>query len=489
MRTIVLLIVGLSLLILGADISRTLFTDEEPDAALTTLMEVPPPAITTAKANGYLFLLGFAVDPSFDPAQTGHEMWLEVQSDPGQRFFDYNKEKRSDLRVAGDEEATVQALKAWTEPDPIPQFQKLRDPVIPPKAPLRVLVDRYSQWLTLAFEDWGFGHPATPRFAEPFLAHRLYLAEGFSQGMAKGVNRLVQDLSAWRTVFAKARTLPTKTAAACIIDDDVRLLSLLLGRYELDNTVLGQLGVLAEPLDKAERSFRWPIQNRFAIEVGRFQKPFAQAIRVGQAESDQAKRWLAATAGLRADVFNEVEHRLPDSPFAKAFIRKQKLLNTYAQYYAALIKAAENPNTPLPNLHDFAKASAGTLIEHVLHPISNVLTGTSEPAWEPLIVRFQETDARFRLAVLQARVRRPPLTEEILARIAEAGEGLFDPFSGIPMLWSPTQRKLYSVGKDRLDDGGDGTLDISVSVYTPPSRPSPPPAQRGTRGKKQVRPS
>ncbi|MGH7209030.1 MAG: hypothetical protein ACREIL_06575, partial [Nitrospiraceae bacterium] len=383
----------------------------------------------------------------------------------------------------------VQALKAWTEPDPIAQFLKLRAPVTPPITSLRVLVDRYSQWVTMAFEDWGFGHPATPRFAEPFLAHRLYLAEGFSQGIAKGVNRLVQDLSAWRTVFAQARTLPTKTAAACIIDDDLRLLSLLVGRYELDNTLLGQLSVLAQPLDRAEWSLRWPIQNRFAIEVTRFQRPFAQASRVGQAESDQAKRWLAATAGLRADVFNEVEHRLPDSPFAKAFIRKQKLLNTYAQYYAALIKAAENPNTPLPKLYDFAQASAGTLIEHVLHPIGSVLTGSSEPAWEPLIVRLQETDARFRLAALQATVRRPPLTEEVPARIAEAGEGLFDPFSGIPMLWSPTQRKLYSVGKDRLDDGGDGTLDISVSVYTPPSRSSPPPPQRGTKAKKQPRPS
>jgi hypothetical protein len=29
-------------------------------------------------------------------------------------------------------------------------------------------------------------------------------------------------------------------------------------------------------------------------------------------------------------------------------------------------------------------------------------------------------------------------------------------------LWSPTQQKLYSVGKDRLDDGGDPTFDISV---------------------------
>ena len=488
MRTIVLLIAGIALLILGADVSRTIFTDEESDAVLITLMEVPPRVITTAKTNGYLFLLGFAVDPSLDPAQTGHEMWVEVQSDPGNRFFDYNKEKRSELRVAGDEEVNVQALKAWTEPDPIAQFQKLRTPVIPPITSLRILVDRYTQWLPMAFEDWGFGHPATPRFAEPFLAHRVYLAEGFAQSFAKGVNRLVQDLSAWRKVFAQARTLPTKTAAACIMDDDVRLLSLLLGRYELDNTVMGQLAVLAEPLGKDERSLRWPIQNRFAIEVTRFQKPIAQTIRVGQAESDQAKRWLAATAGLRPDVFNEVEHRLPESQLAKAFIRKQKLLNTYGQYYTALIKAADTPNTPLPKLHDFAQTSAGTLIEHVLHPIGSVLTGTIEPSWGPLIVRLQETDARFRLAALQARIRRPPITDAVAARIAEAGEGLFDPFSGLPMLWSPTQKKLYSVGKDRLDDGGDGTLDISVWL-TPPTKPSPPPPQRGSKAKKPPRPS
>ena len=30
------------------------------------------------------------------------------------------------------------------------------------------------------------------------------------------------------------------------------------------------------------------------------------------------------------------------------------------------------------------------------------------------------------------------------------------------MLWSPTQQKIYSVGKDRYDDGGDPSFDISV---------------------------
>jgi hypothetical protein len=46
------------------------------------------------------------------------------------------------------------------------------------------------------------------------------------------------------------------------------------------------------------------------------------------------------------------------------------------------------------------------------------------------------------------------------------------------MLWSPTQQKLYSVGKDRLDDGGDPTFDISVPavVGQTQAKPVAPPA-------------
>jgi hypothetical protein len=47
-------------------------------------------------------------------------------------------------------------------------------------------------------------------------------------------------------------------------------------------------------------------------------------------------------------------------------------------------------------------------------------------------------------------------------RLAQVGSSYYDPFSGLPMLWSPTQEKIYSVGKDRYDDGGDASFDISV---------------------------
>lgn len=487
MRTLVLVILGIGLLVLGTDLSRTLFNDEQPHEAFQTLMDLPPRAIANPKTNGYLLLLGFAVDPSLDPVQTGHDMWLEVESDRGHRYFDYNKEKRLELRVTDDDQGMSQPLQAWADLDPIAQFQKQENSPRTPSPQYRLLVDRYSHWLKMPFEDWGYGHPGTPRFAELFAAHRLYVAEGFSQGMGKGIDRLHHDLSAWRAVLANAKTLSTKVMAACIVDDDARLMSVLLGQHVLEKVVFEHLSGLARPLDQAEQSMRWPIQNKFAIGVSRFERPFVQKDVVGQAESDQNKKWLAAAAGLNADAFHMVEHRLPANPIAKSLLQKQKLLNTYAQYYDALIKAAEKPTSPLPKLYDFAQTSSRTLVEYFVHPIENVFTDVSEPIWEPFIVRIQETNARLRLAALQAKLRRPPLNQEIPTRLAEAGPSLYDPFTGIPMLWSPTQGKLYSVGKDRLDDGGDSTLDISVSIFSPPTKTPPAPSQRGTKAKKQVR--
>jgi hypothetical protein len=95
-----------------------------------------------------------------------------------------------------------------------------------------------------------------------------------------------------------------------------------------------------------------------------------------------------------------------------------------------------------------------------------------EPGWENFYHQLVETDTRLRLASLQIQLRRPSAQLAVPTRLAEVGSQYFDPFTGLPMLWSPTQQKLYSVGKDRLDDGGDPTFDISVPVIiaqTPPS--------------------
>jgi hypothetical protein len=109
------------------------------------------------------------------------------------------------------------------------------------------------------------------------------------------------------------------------------------------------------------------------------------------------------------------------------------------------------------------------LIESVLnpHPI--------EPDWGIFHHQLIETDTRLRLASLQIQLRRPSAQMAVPTRLAEVGSQYFDPFTGLPMLWSPTQQKLYSVGKDRLDDGGDPTFDISVPTIIAQTQLKPEP--------------
>jgi hypothetical protein len=85
-----------------------------------------------------------------------------------------------------------------------------------------------------------------------------------------------------------------------------------------------------------------------------------------------------------------------------------------------------------------------------------------EPDWDPFHYQLRETDARLRLASLQVVLRRPSAQTTVPNRLAQVGSSYYDPFSGLPMLWSPTQQKIYSVGKDRYDDGGEASFDISV---------------------------
>jgi hypothetical protein len=84
------------------------------------------------------------------------------------------------------------------------------------------------------------------------------------------------------------------------------------------------------------------------------------------------------------------------------------------------------------------------------------------PEWDSFHYQLMETDARLRLASLQVVLRRPSAQITVPNRLAEVGSNYFDPFTGLPMLWSSTQKKIYSVGRDRFDDGGDATFDISV---------------------------
>ena len=95
----------------------------------------------------------------------------------------------------------------------------------------------------------------------------------------------------------------------------------------------------------------------------------------------------------------------------------------------------------------------------------------------PFHYQLRETDARLRLASLQVVLRRPSAQTTVPNRLAQVGSSYYDPFSGLPMLWSPTQQKIYSVGKDRYDDGGDASFDISVPAIVALT-PAPKESQR-----------
>lgn len=110
----------------------------------------------------------------------------------------------------------------------------------------------------------------------------------------------------------------------------------------------------------------------------------------------------------------------------------------------------------MPQYHDFVGTGLQTIVGHLF------TSDSFEPNWNPFLSQLKETDARLRLASLQAVLRRPSAETTVPNRLAQVGSSYYDPFSGLPMLWSPTQQKIYSVGKDRFDDGGEQSFDISV---------------------------
>ena len=50
-----------------------------------------------------------------------------------------------------------------------------------------VALRRYQQWLSMPFEDVGYGQILSPNCAHILLVHRLYLAEGFAQDLSTGL--------------------------------------------------------------------------------------------------------------------------------------------------------------------------------------------------------------------------------------------------------------------------------------------------------------
>ena len=268
------------------------------------------------------------------------------------------------------------------------------------------------------------------------------------------MQRLKKDMQTWRSVLRDATTIATKVMAQIFITDDLRLLSTLLSQPAVNKTVLAMTPNIAAPLTTAESSLRWPLQHQFALGVHGYHA--GDLTKEQQTESfNTHEQWLASTSHLPKQAFRQIAH-----PQGHAFLgislQTRETWEMYATYYDAMIHAAEAGQSTLPKLHELEGTARQGIVESLLSP------PPFEPDWDPFHYQLRETDARLRLTSLQAVLRRTNALTTVPNRLAQVGSSYYDPFSGLPMLWSPTQHKIYSVGKDRYDDGGETSFDISV---------------------------
>jgi hypothetical protein len=302
---------------------------------------------------------------------------------------------------------------------------------------------RYKQWLKMPFEDWGYGEPMSPNCPVVLHAHRLYVADGFTQDIESGVERLEVDLVMWRKVMSHAKTLSTKMLATDAVNDDVAILSGLLARSDLDERLVGRLGKLTRPLDQVEQSLRWPMQSELAAAAK------IQDTILKQGSSEAVPLYVSLVSLMP----------LP----------KQKRFNLYADYYEASSKAApEGRFADLPKRASFVRYPAESWIDYSMNPIENIVGVPPLPEWETYGGRILELDARLRLAGLQAWIRRSPQEQDVLTRIAKAGQALYDPFTGFPMLVNRRKGLIYSVGQDGKDHDGQSGLDIAAMIPSMP---------------------
>jgi len=424
---------------------------QPPSATFTRLLEPPQYRLTNPYENGYYYLIGFAADASLDPAKVGHDMWLETAASPGVSEFNYDKPGRSELQI---QLPLDEVLPSWNSENPVREFRNMKARLQTLTGRDHTLLARYERWLAMPFEDMGFGHQGTPRFVEIFVGHRFYIAVGFSRQTALGMQRLKKDIHTWRSVLRDATTIATKVMAQIVITDDLRLLSTLLSQPAVNKTVLAMTPNMAPPLTAAESSLRWPLQHQFILGVHGDHTGGLTSERQSESLNTQ-EQWFASTARLPQQAFRQIAH-----PFGRSFLgislKTRETWEMYATYYNAMIHAAEAGQSTLPKLHEVTSIARQGIVESLISP------NPFEPDWDPFHYQLRETDARLRLASLQVVLRRPSAQTTVPNRLAQVGSSYYDPFSGLPMLWSPTQQKIYSVGKDRYDDGGDASFDISV---------------------------
>jgi hypothetical protein len=431
--------------------------DRVSESAFGRLIEPPHRSIENPYHNGYFYLFGLTAAASLDPAKTGYEIWIDETEDSRRAEFSERRATRADLVYTLQPEA---ASLSWNADDPLSEFRKPDATFRPALGQYRILLSRYERWIAMPFDDWGFGRRITPLWQDILAVHRLYVAEGFSSSTVEGLERLHKDLHLWRTVLREAKTINTKVLAQVVITDDLQLLSRVLARPTVDRAILTMGLQLTLPLSVSEYSLRWPVRHQLALAVKERSATLKR-------ESDQERlrryqEWLSQTARFPVEAFDGIIH--PPARTAAGGFQWGQAAGVYAAYYDAIIKASETNAKQLPGMQDVLRTLHRGTVEGMLS------SRPPEPDWVIFHGQLVETDTRLRLASLQIQLRHPSPQTAVPTRLAEVGSQYFDPFTGLPMLWSPTQQKLYSVGKDRLDDGGDPTFDISVPAVVGPTQ-------------------
>lgn len=415
---------------------------EEPStSAYRNLTTNSPQAHIDPRKNGYMMLLGFDSSAERDPLQAGDERKVE-----GQEL------QVAQACMAGDEQtgmtttgASANVLKGWfRSADPAAQMKSQAAAVRSWTAQEAVGLKRYQQWLSMPFEDAGYGQIVSPNCGQVLLAHRLYLAEGFAQDLNTGLGRLESDMGSWRVALGQSKTLMVKMLAATAVQDDGAIASGLLTRQDLDAAAIGRLGKIVRPLDQVELSLRWPMQSHFV--------------------------WATKTVPSSLKNDKSDERPLPVSLAAAMPLPVQRRANAYADYYEAASKAvAEGRYTNLPKLSSFIRTPAVSALDYVANPVEHIIGIEPLPSWDPYVGRIVATDARLRLAGLQVWIRRGAQEGNVLTRLAKAGQAYYDPFTGLPMLVNQQRGLLYSVGPDGKDQDGDLQFDVVATIPTTPS--------------------
>ena len=413
--------------------------EDAPSPLYQTLTISPPRIITDARKNGYLLLLGFEAPAGHDSVQAGYERRPEQRGDraAAQVCMGGDEAKGSTASTGG---AYDHVVRGWVRSaDPLAHSKGQGATLKSLTSRESTALTRYQQWLTMPFDDWGFGQSFSPNCPHVLLTHRLFILEGFNQDLSTGLDRLETDVQAWRTALGQSKTLAIKMLAVTAVQDDASVVSGLLSRVDLDGTALARLSKMVRPLDQVELSVRWPMQSQFVWATKTVQSQLKE-------EEAQDRPWHASMAAAM---------RLP----------VQRRANAYADYYDAANKAvAGGRYMSLPKVSTFVRTPPTGVMDYLTNPLEHIVGIDPLPSWDPYVMQMIEADAQLRLAGLQAWLRRGSQDGEVLMRLAKAGQAYYDPFTGLPMLVNQRKGVIYSVGRDGKDQEGDASRDVIATI-------------------------